>query len=174
MDYNPTFATTLTIVALACVAFVPTEVVAKSIFKDPRGWARDVGRSAETDLNNLGQRVERDLRNTGRWIREDNCDRIRRKEGEVAYRRCLAPKPRATPVSYPQQMGGRGYAIMEVGCVYQVSGVRYGSTTLTHHVQGSREQAIAHLERHYRENNVCNQRFGRSDLRDLPYRWVHH
>lgn len=161
---------------VASLAALPVGAVAKSIFKDPRGWARDFARAAEVDAENLHERAKRDVRNTVRWIREDSCDRIKRKEGEVAYRRCVTsaqerPHSRsAAPGAYPARTD---YAIIEVVCVRQGNGERYGTTTVSHRVRGTRQDAMRSLDQYYRTTNVCNTNFQRTDLRDLPYRWVH-
>ena len=121
------------------------------------------------------KRQDRDIRNTGRWIREDSCQRERRKHGDAAYRHCMA-KSQGSPQSRPStgsRLSPTAYAIMEVSCVMARDGWRYGSFTISHSTRGTRQDAMRYLLDHYNSNHLCQQRFGRADLLDR-YRWVHH
>lgn len=137
--------------------------------------AADVAREqAKTNAEHLGERVERDADNFIRWLKEDDCDRIGRKEGPAAKARCKAKKANQRTVTVPPSGAGHYYAAMEVDCMRPDDEGIWGSSTIQYWSKVSKADARQNVEKVIDSYNgrVCATRWNDAELTDGPSRWV--
>jgi len=129
----------------------------------------------KTNAEHLGDRVERDVENFFRWIREDDCDRIGRKDGPEAKARCEAEKKaKKAGAASPPPSAGPYYAAMEVDCLRPGDEGIWGSSTIGYWSHVSKADAKANVEKNIDGYNgrVCAMRWNDNELTDGPSRWV--
>ena len=90
--------------------------------------AKRLGDQTETNVIVLGQRAKRDAENFIRWVREETCDRVRRKDGPEAGRRCEEEMKRRQQSSGPgSAQTEQFYASKETECL-NPDGSTWGSS----------------------------------------------
>ena len=133
------------------------------------------GKQAETNLKHAGSHVARDVKNFFRWVREDNCDRVKRKDGPKAEKECRDEQAKSnaahrssTPTGYADQY----YAAIEVDCWKPGQNLRWGTTTVQIWSKVSKRDAGETAWGLVRAGDVCKENWNDQNLTDGEARWV--
>jgi hypothetical protein len=128
----------------------------------------------ETNAKHAGARIERDGENFFRWIREDKCDRVRRKDGEEAEKQCRKEvAENDARFKGAAQTTYKYFAAMEIDCSSPRKdwGI-WGNVTLWGYSNVSKEDAKAQVLKKMQNGKVCAREHKYDELTDSESRWV--
>jgi hypothetical protein len=133
-------------------------------------------RQTKTNLKFGTKRVIRVGSHFIRWITEDNCDRVGRKDGPEAQRKCEQDNKnqRASSANETNKLG-RFHATLEIDCWKPGNDSRWGTSSSTAWSDVSTAAAERLVMQHVNtfDGNVCRQRWRDENLYDGDRRWTH-
>lgn len=125
----------------------------------------------KTNAKHLGHRVGRDIKNTVRLFTESSCDRVGRKKGPEAKRRCEAQQKEGNK---PEQPGARFYnAGVEVDCWKPGRSDRWGTAEVRVSSRISLHDARKTITDQTSMGRVCRDVYQDENLRDGKWRWLY-
>jgi hypothetical protein len=151
-----------------------TKVNSSNLAESANDNAKRLERQIKTNLKHAAVHVARDGRNLIRWIEEDKCDRVGRKKGPDAKRRCEAQQKIANSLT-TEPAGAYGfYAAIQVDCMkYENDGTDFwGTQTIQIYSTVSKADARTTAMAQVASKSVCSSAYGDERLVDGTWRWI--
>ncbi len=122
----------------------------------------------ETNAKHLKERVARDARNTLLLFTESECDRVGRKEGPEAKRKCEAEEARRTPSTNRPVYSVR----FQIECWKPGHSRRWGISDVTMSSYRSKQDAVEGALWSIRQKKVCQTKWRDRTLIDGNWSWI--
>ena len=147
--------------------------VAKQIKRSGHGigvTATDFGHGVSVSGKDFGKHVSQFARNSVRWVKEDKCDRIKRKRGKEAERRCRI-QLKVQSENYNPGSKFMYYAAAEVNCYKPGRSDRWGQQIIRVWSPVSLVEARRTITDQTSLGTVCSTLGNDPNLRDGTWRW---